>query len=184
MIIVLHVRRTGRSPYGNRRFSCRFLGDDIDDAGQRIGTILGRSGTADDFNAFNRIDVDPVQGQQILCRSRIFNSCTLTIDEDQSLIAGHAAHGNAVAEPGARVHDLYIICQSQSRVDIGSTQLLDVFCRNDFYRIWNRLYFGFCTGSRNDDVFAEQVLRICLCRTSSCRIGRHGHRSQNNACHI
>jgi hypothetical protein len=125
MIIVLHIRRTGRSPYGNRRFSCRFLGDDIDDAGQRIGAILGRSGAADNFNAFNRIDVDPVQGQQILCRSRIFNGRALAVDEDQRLIAGHAAHGNAVAEPGARVHDLYIICQPQCRVDIGSPQLLD-----------------------------------------------------------
>ena len=119
MVVIGYVGRPRGNAHGNRRFAGRLLGNDVDDAGQGIGTVLGRGGTADDFDTLDGMDVQSVEGQQVLCRRRIFNGRPLAVDQDKGTVAGHAAHGNAVTEAGAGIHDLYIIGQPQGRIDVG-----------------------------------------------------------------
>ena len=152
VVIVGHVRRPRRGADRDRRLARRLLGDDIDDAGQGIGTVLGRGGTADDFDAFDIVDVDAVQGQEILRRFRIFDSRPLAIDENKCRITGHAAHGNAVAKAGAGVHDLDIVCQAQCRIDIRGAELLDIVSRNDLDRIGHHLDVRLGPRRRHNDI--------------------------------
>ena len=152
VIIIGHVRRPRRSTDCDRRLPGRFLGDDVDDTGQGIGTVLGRSSATDDFDAFNIVDVDAVQRQEVLRRFRIFDGCPLAIDENKCRIAGHAAHGNAVAKASAGVHDLHVIGQAQCRIDIRCAEFLDIVGGNNFYRIRYHLDVRFGPRRGYDDI--------------------------------
>ena len=120
VVVVRDVRRPRSHAHSHRRFAGRLLGDNVDDAGQGVGTVLGRGCAADDFDAFDGMDVQAVQGQEVLRRRRIFNGRPLAVDQDEGAVAGHAPHRDAMAKAGAGIHDLDVIGQAQSRINVGS----------------------------------------------------------------